>query len=499
MTQYSHKSSVFLFNPQNAILNQTHRGFVYMPVIPFLKGDKVDNNVDYRDALNVNYYAVQRQIFDSKGYLLNWYGLTDFGTGQGISRGGIWVEAIKFSGHYRVSGTSLIRIEDNESITVLGTVAGTDQARFAYSLNNLAIVANGRLYYYNPTDGFREITDTDVGTPLDIIWADFRFILTDGSFLFQSDITDEEAYEPLDFGAADFQPDRITGVGLDEDNQLIAFNINTTEWFFNTNVDNFSYIRIDQKAIKAGVLGASCKAEYKDKWYCLTRRVNTQPQFAIIQSGTSESITTREIEKVLNKYTEDELSTTVIEVFTKDAVTWMIAHLPGETLAFNDTIAQSLGANYAWTILKTGVLNDIDYRAKDAVFDPRFKKWIVGDKQDGRLGFFDDSECTQYGEIVEGLLFSPMLRLETLSIDLINIQTIPGIAPSEDATVFISFNRDGRIEGKEWTQVYGEKFDYNQRFQIRRPSGYIRNVISMRIRTASRSRMSFCNFEFEAS
>lgn len=469
-----------------------------MPIIPLLKGDKVDGNVDYRDALPVNYYAVQRQIFESKGYLLNWYGLTDFGTGQGISRGAIWVEAIKFSGHYRVSGTSLIRIEDDESITVLGTVTGTDQARLAYSLSNLAIVADGLLYYYNPTDGFRRITDADVGSPIDITWADFRFVLTDGSFLFQSDITNEEAYEPLDFGAADFQPDRITGVGLDEDNQLIAFNINTTEWFFNTTSDNFSYTRINQKAIKAGVIGASCKSEYKDKWYCLTRRVNTQPQFSIIQSGTSESITTREIEKVLNKYTEDELATTVIEVFTKDAITWMIAHLPGETLAFNDTIAQSLGANYAWTILKTGVLIDIDYRAKDAVFDPRFKKWIVGDKQDSRIGFLDDSECTQYGAIAEGLLFSPVLGLEGLSIDFIEIETIAGISPDNDATVFISNTYDLRFYGKEWTGEYGLNFDYNKRFYARR-LGYVRQNIAFRFRTASRSRMSFCNFRVESS
>ena len=61
---------------------------------------------------------------------------------------------IGFEGHYRVSGTSLIKVEDDESITVLGHVPGTDQVSFTYSLNNLAIVADKKLYYYNPTDGF---------------------------------------------------------------------------------------------------------------------------------------------------------------------------------------------------------------------------------------------------------------------------------------------------------------------------------------------------------
>ena len=131
-----------------------------MPSIPFIKGDKVDDNTDFRDALPVNYYTVLRDIYGEQGYMLNYYGLSDFATGQGISRGSIWVERTGFSGQYRVSGTSLIKIEDDQSVTVLGVITGSDQASMTYSLNNLAIVASGKLYYYNPTDGFRQITDS---------------------------------------------------------------------------------------------------------------------------------------------------------------------------------------------------------------------------------------------------------------------------------------------------------------------------------------------------
>ena len=469
-----------------------------MATVPLLRGDKVDNNTDYRDALPVNYYAVMRDIYGVKGYLLNFYGLTSFGEGQGKSRGSTWVARIDFEGHYRVSGTSLIKVEDDESITVLGYVSGTDQVSFTYSLNNLAIVADKKLYYYNPTDGFRQINDPDIGDIIDIVWADFRFIATDGEFLFQSSSLNEEEYEPLAFTGSDFQPDKIWGVALDEDNELIAFNAFTTEYFFNAGTDNFSYTRIPLKAIKSGIVGTHCKIEYKDKWFTLSRRINTQPQFTIIQSGSSESITTREIEKVLVKYTDDELSTVTLDMFVKDSVVWFIAHLPNEVLAFNYTMSKKFGVEYSWSILKSDVLGDLPFRAKDFIYDPRFKYWIGGDKNTTDLGYLDDSNCTQYGEIVEGLLYTPNLDLETLSIDKIEIETISGIAPDNDATVFISRSDDMRVDGREWTAIYGNNQDYGQRFIIRR-MGYVRDKISFRLRTASRSRMSFCEFDIEAS
>lgn len=469
-----------------------------MPSIPFIKGDKVDNNTDFRDALPVNYYAVLRDIYGEQGYMINYYGLTDFATGQGVSRGSIWVERAGLEGQYRVSGTSLIKIENDQSVTVLGTISGTDQASMTYSLNNLAIVADKKLYYYNPTDGFRQITDSAVGSPIDIVWADFRFVLTDGEYLFQSSLLDESEYEPLDFSGSDFQPDKILGVGLNDDNELISFGALTTEYFQNIGQDNFSYTRIQLKAVKSGIAGTHCKAEFKNKWFSLTRRASTQFQFSIIQSGSSESITSREIEKVLTNYTYEELSKTKIEVFTKDAVTWMIAHLPSETLAYNYTLSKVIGIDLAWSILKTDVYADKTYRGKDMTYDPRFSKWLIGDKLGGKIGFLDDSVCTHYNEIVEGLLFTPIIPMETLSINEIKFKTIPGISPDNDATVFVSRTDDMRVHSKEHIEQYGVRFDYNKNF-ISRNHGYVRDETAFKIRTASRSRMAFCRFDVDAS
>ena len=469
-----------------------------MPSIPFIKGDTVDNNVDYRDNLPVNYYAVLRNIYGEDGYLLNYYGLTEFANGFGIDRGAIWVARSSFEGQYRVSGNSLIFVNNDQTVTTIGSIPGTGQVSLTYSLNNLAIVADNKLYYYNPSDGLRQITDSDIGNPIDIVWADFRFVLTDGEFLYQSDLANEEQYEPLDFSGSDFQPDGIKGVGLNEDNELIAFNELTTEYFVNSGADNFSYTRIPLKAVKAGIVGTHAKREYKDQWFCLARRVNTQPKFVIMQSGTAQSITSREVEKRLNEFTDSQLESTTIDVFVKDSVLWMVAHLPTLTLAFNGSVAEKYGVEMAWSILKTDIYGNADYRAKNSVFDPRLKQWVVGDKRNSNLGFLDDSTCLHYGDIVEGLFYTPVLPLETLSINKLELETIPGIAPQNDATVFVSRSEDLRIFGQEWTQEYGLNLDYNQNFIIRR-MGYVRRNTAFKFRTASSSRMAFCLLDLEYS
>ena len=124
-----------------------------MASIPLIKGDKVDNNVDYRDALPVNYYAVIRDIKGDNGYMLNYYGLSELTVGQGVSRGAIWVARTGFDGQYRVSGTKLIKVNSDESVSILGDILGNEQCSMTYSLNNIAIVASKRLYYYNPFAG----------------------------------------------------------------------------------------------------------------------------------------------------------------------------------------------------------------------------------------------------------------------------------------------------------------------------------------------------------
>lgn len=467
-------------------------------LVNLYKGDKVNDNVDYVDAIPVNMFTVQRPILGGDHYMINFYGLTQFTNGVGLGRGGIWVSTTNIEGHYRVSGTSLLRLGADGEIENLGEIPGTEKVSFAFSFNNLAIVANKTLYYYNDTDGLREITDPDVGDPIDIVWVDGYFVLTDGEDLYHSSINDETQFEALDFGNAQFRPDSSEGLGVNEDNEVMAFGEFSTEYFKNVGLDNFAFQRIEGKAQKIGILGTQCKVEVNGQWYTLGRRVETSPSCHIVSVGQEQDISSRAVDQILATYNPDDLSTAFVNAMMIDNIQFITYHLPNHCLLFNSTIAASKGVENAWTILKTDVLADTKFRGQNPVLDPRNSKWIVDDNQNNVIGYLDRSICTHYGEKVEWLLFSPFLNLETLSIDLLEIKTISGIASNEDATVAISVTFNGRTYGKEYWELYGDNYDYNNRFYLTN-IGYVREWIGFKFRGVSTSRMSFANFNIEAS
>lgn len=470
-----------------------------MPQVPIIKGDTVDGNVDYRDALPVNMYAVPRDILGAKGYMINFFGLSSFTSGRGIDRGGIWVSSIDLEGHYRVSGNKLIEVSSTGSVTELGDLPGDEQASFAFSFNNLAIVADGKLYYYNRAVGFRQIVDPEVGSPIDIVWVDGYFFLTDGDNIYHSNIADEELYEPLAFSNAQFIPDSSRGLSKTEDNEVIIWGEFSKENFVNTGAANFAFQRITRKAQKIGILGTHCKTELEGVFYTIGRRENTTPSFHAVSLGQVSTISTRETDKILGEYTDDSLSSATVDSFIDDDQAFIVYHLPNHTLMFNKTIAEVVGVSSAWTILKTDINGDLPLRAKNYVRDPRNGKWICGDRRDSSIGELDKSIATHYDEAVEWLLYTPLIKGERSSIDRIELETIPGITTSEqDATVFVSLTYNARTYGKEWSKDYGMQYDYDSRFIIRR-LGYIRDWVGFKFRSTSRARMAFSFLNVDAS
>ena len=98
--------------------------------------------------------------------------------------------------------------------------------------------------------------------------------------------------------------------------------------------------------------------------------------------------------------------------------------------------------------------------------------------------------ATHFDEIVEWVLNTPYLFLEQLSLDAIEIETIPGFTGTSDATVFLSLTYNGVTHGTEVTLLYGLPSQYEKRF-VKRRLGYIRDWVSIKLRGANRSRMAF--------
>lgn len=457
-------------------------------LITFVRGDKVGPETDYRDALPVNMYAVNRPMFGAQGYMLQSSGLTHHADVVGIDRGGVWND--RFDKHYRVSGERFIEVAADGSATVLGTVPGNGIASLPLSFNTQAVIADGRFFLYDPANGFREVTDPELGSPIDGVWVDGLYFFTDGEFIYHTDPGDEEAIDPLKFATAEFIPDFTYGVAKSEDNKILVFGRYSTEYFVNQATANFQFQRVPSRALKVGIVGTHCKTEVAGTTYILGGRKEEGISVHALGVGSAQAVSTREVDKVLNAYTEADLRDVVMESFEDNGTTMVVVHLPNETLVFNQTIAQSAGLESAWSIYKTDVYGDAPWRARFGVFDNNIGGWVFGDRRTNVLGLLDDTVATQYGDIVEWLLFTPFLYLKQQSIDKLDIETIPGYTGSDDATVFLSLTYNGVTWGREWTELYGGPTDYNKRFEVRR-LGYVEDWVGIKLRGATTSRMAF--------
>lgn len=463
--------------------------------LTLLKGDKVRNAV-YREQLPVNMIAQAKEAFNSKGFMTQFFGITDLFDGQGIDRGAIYVTRVGFVGHYRVSGNSLIKI-NSDSATVIGDIPGDEQVSMAYSFNNLAIVADNKLFYYNPVDGLRQIQDPQIGEPIDIAWADSYFILTDGENIYHSTLVDEEEFDPLDFGTAEFIPDPSLGLAVNESDELVVFGQISTEIFTNTGGDNFAYTRIKQKAQKIGIISTHSKVEWNGAWFTLARRYETSPSFYILTIGAAKKIANVEVERILADYDEEELKNTTIDTYDIDGHSFIQFNLSRHTFVYNQTIAATFGNDSAWTIARSGDY-DKPYRGVNIIRDPNLTEWVCGDKYDSKIGLMTSDIPTQYGQAQEWEMATPFVMLESLSIDQLSIETLPGFAPDNDATVAMSITYDGLTYSRERWQMYGKNYDYKQRFIIKR-LGYVEDWCGFRFRGKTKSKMSFADFYIEVA
>jgi len=460
-----------------------------------IKGDKTGPETDYRDALPINMSAVDRPMFGAAGYMLQQPGLTQYGLGFGIDRRGIWNE--KHNEHYRVSGNKFVKVDSGGSATELGAIPGLDTASLPYSFNTQGIVANGQFWLYDDTNGFIEVTDPDLGNPVDAVWINGKYVFTDLGFLYHTEISDETAINPLAFATSEFSPDPTFAVAKTTDNKLIAFNRYSTEFFEDIATELFAFTRIKNLAIKIGVVGTHCKAEIADNWYIMGSRKDESVSVHVLTGASAKNIGTREIDKTIAKYTEDQLKVSVLESRVVDNIPYLIIHLPGEVLLYNFKIAAVAGTAQAWSILTTDVGKGTPWRGKFGIFEPRLGKWVYGDKRSGLLGILDNDASTQYGELSEWELNTPYMYFDSVSIDELEIETIPGHTVFDDATVFVSLTYDGVTHGFEYVQAYGDPSAFTTRF-ILYQLGHVDQWVSIKLRGASRSRMAFSRVKMEA-
>lgn len=456
--------------------------------IPILSGIFADGSPNFRTSYPKNMVPVPKATGISEGYLRPGEGIIELGTGPGVNRGGInWNGTI-----YRVMGTKLVSITADSTVTEIGDVGTGGRVTFDYGFTYLAIASGGRLYLYDGTT-LTQVTDPDLGTVLDVVWVDGYYMTTDGEFLVITDLDDPFSVNPLKYGSAEADPDPIEGL-LKLRNEIYALNRYTIEVFDNAGTTGFPFVRIPGAQIQKGCVGTHACCVFMDNIAFLGGGRNEAPGIYLGANGNAQKISTREIEEILQTYTEEELSLAFLEERVNQAHMHLIVHLPRHTLVFDGAATQALSVP-VWFTLSSTLVGDGIWNACTCIW--AYDRWNVCHPNTNQFGYLTDIVSTHWGETI-GWEFGTLIVYNqgqgAIFHDLELVSLTGSTAFGVDPTIWTQYSVDGVTWSVEKPIRAGKTGERNKRLMWLQ-QGHMRNMRMQRFRGTSDAHVAVAALE----
>jgi len=456
--------------------------------IPILNGIYTDEVANFRSSYPVNMIPVPKEQGISKGYLRPADGLVSNGTGPGVSRGGINWNGVC----YRVMGTKLISIARDGTYTELGDVGGSSQVTFTYSFDRLAIASNGNLFYWNGST-LTQVTDPDLGTVLDVEWIDGYFMTTDGDALVVTELSDPTQVNPFKYGSSEVDPDPIVALIKIRD-EMYAVNRNTIEVFDNVGGEFFPFQRIDGAQIQKGAVGTHAVCEFAESLAFIGGGRNEAPGVYIGTNSNAVKISTREVDEILEGFSEETLSQAILESKNGKSHEHLWVRLQDRTFVYDLVASQSLGEP-VWFQLTSSITGFTGYRGKDLVWC--YERWLVGDSDSSNYGYLDDSVATHFGNKVRWEFGTSIAYNESKGLifhDLELVCLTGRVAFGVDPKISTSYSLDGITWSQDKYISSGTTGDRGKRL-LWLQQGAMRNWRLQRFRGDSDSFISVARLE----
>jgi hypothetical protein len=218
---------------------------------PILGSSYVARSVNAADNRMVNLFPeIIPEGGTEPGFLNRAPGLNFLQTvGTGPIRG-LWAHQTNGSDFYVVSGTEVYKLTGLTSTPVkIGNVSGTGPVSIADNGAVIFFACNGPSYtYYEPTNEFNQITDTNFPGAVTVAYLDTQFIFNEpnsqriwsvdtinpanGDYIYPL------VFNALFFASADGSPDGVQAVNVDH-RQLWVFGTDSTEVWYNAGLSNF--------------------------------------------------------------------------------------------------------------------------------------------------------------------------------------------------------------------------------------------------------------------
>jgi len=466
--------------------------------VPILNGIYADSAPDLRTSYPRNYIPVPKQNGVSQGYLRPADGIQSLGAGgPGVGRGGInWNGKL-----LRVMGTKLVSVAADGTVSVLGEVGGAGQVSLDYGFDRLAIASGGSLFYWNGA-ALTKVVDPNFGVVNDVKWLAGYYCTTDGKNIVVSNLKDPTTASPLAYGSAEADPNPI--MALDElRSELHAFTRYSIQVFQNTGAasststqQTFPFTAIEGADVPKGAIGTHAYCSIGNTFVFLGSGRGEAPAVYMMVPGDTQKLSTREIDRILKNYTEQQLSQVVMEVVVDRNHQHVYMHLPDQCWVY-DTIGSATVGEPIWFQLDSGLLAPSTYRGRNFVWC--YNQWNVEDPTSTAVGILVDTVSTHYGKAVAWDFGSMILYNEgdDAIVHELELVALPGRVPlGADPTVWTSYSVDGETWSAAQPIHAGKQGERAKRLAWRR-NGRIRNYRMQRFHGTSDAHLPVLRLELK--
>lgn len=374
---------------------------------------------------------------------------------------------------YFVQGSTLQRLNADNSLDNLGTISGIGRVSMADNGTQLMILVpggDGYIFTDDP-DLLVQITDTDFtasGNPRQVVFLDGYFVCTTdlGDTFIVSAINDGTSWNALDFGTAESSPDSGVTPFVFK-NQLYIAGERTIEAFQNIGGADFPFQR-SGLFFDRGISAEFAVANTSTAVVFMGAGETEEPAIWQVSGGEPQKVSTKAIDQVLSGLSETELEEVFAWSYGQGGHYFVGFQLPTTTIVFDTATGRwhdrqsRIQVGQDWTM--------VAHRA--ASYLACYGRVYCGDTQDGRIGILEDTTYSEYGnDIVREVTLQPfqnsMLPLFLPEIEA-TVESGYGTV-SFDPQIEFSISRDGgKTFGPARSRGMGKIGEYDRRAIWRR-------------------------------
>jgi len=405
--------------------------------------------------------------------LLKTPGVDSFTTGNGDCRG-----VIDFDDeHYQVSGTDLIKVKEDGTVIVIGTIPGTADCVMAVSFIALEIIVKGGAGFSFSTSGGLVGIGGSFAPSVDVITINQRFVFVpeDGGPLFFTDVNAPTTIPANNLFDAEFLPDRNIGA-INLKNDLYVGGEDGFEIFRDIGPTNNPFLRVDGGAIETGYVAA--KAFYKSTFVFLGHDRDGSYAFHVMTAGAAPKISNPAIDELLaDEYSLDELKTCTPQRITFKGIDMVAFRLPRHTLLYYGT---------GWSFMQSGIDPADEIQPWDIKFVAvSYGKYITGNANDSNIGILSNA-ITQFGDAIERQIdtFIKADPESYFTIDNILLSCLTGTSETE-GTIGLEISKDNLTFGPQVFRSLAKQGKSQQQVRWDGGAGVFESFAGLRLRTTA--------------